>query len=292
LPSVSHKQQLMSSSASAAGKAETVWGRSPIRRAYSCPSLHAVDVFADEAVGTVESHVLRRSLSSPISCQQDAEEEQHYDNSTCAICLGTSGDTQTVTLQCAHLFCRCCFEAFLASLMGSGRRASCPTCRQQVEQNPLCMQDGDSPGENQDQALPADIPEARSLPRSTRRALRRAHVKACPHCHSVIEKNGGCNVVTCVCGHQFRWDEVRTIVPCRKVHRQNGIPSAWGSTCPGCSPIAKMKLAGRRVGIVVASVPVIAAGTAVVVAAVATCVVTAPPVLACAALHRRIHGRA
>lgn len=29
------------------------------------------------------------------------------------------------------------------------------------------------------------------------------HTKFCPKCHKPVEKNGGCNLVTCVCGQPF-----------------------------------------------------------------------------------------
>ncbi|KAH7849521.1 hypothetical protein Vadar_019043 [Vaccinium darrowii] len=31
------------------------------------------------------------------------------------------------------------------------------------------------------------------------------HTKACPKCHKAVEKNGGCNLVHCVCGQPFCW---------------------------------------------------------------------------------------
>ncbi|CAN6447671.1 unnamed protein product [Victoria cruziana] len=31
------------------------------------------------------------------------------------------------------------------------------------------------------------------------------HTKSCPKCHKVVEKDGGCNLVTCICGQSFCW---------------------------------------------------------------------------------------
>ncbi|XP_011627726.1 probable E3 ubiquitin-protein ligase ARI2 isoform X2 [Amborella trichopoda] len=31
------------------------------------------------------------------------------------------------------------------------------------------------------------------------------HTKPCPKCHKPVEKNGGCNLVTCLCGQYFCW---------------------------------------------------------------------------------------
>lgn len=38
-------------------------------------------------------------------------------------------------------------------------------------------------------------------------------LKACPRCHSQIEKNGGCDHMTCLCGYEFFWT---TLLPYRK----------------------------------------------------------------------------
>ncbi|KAG2705567.1 hypothetical protein I3760_05G061000 [Carya illinoinensis] len=32
-----------------------------------------------------------------------------------------------------------------------------------------------------------------------------AHTKPCPKCHKHVEKNGGCNLVSCICGQAFCW---------------------------------------------------------------------------------------
>lgn len=31
------------------------------------------------------------------------------------------------------------------------------------------------------------------------------HTKSCPKCHKPVEKNGGCNLVSCICGQAFCW---------------------------------------------------------------------------------------
>jgi len=31
------------------------------------------------------------------------------------------------------------------------------------------------------------------------------HTKPCPQCHKAVEKNGGCNLVRCICGQRFCW---------------------------------------------------------------------------------------
>ncbi|CAK9072790.1 unnamed protein product [Durusdinium trenchii] len=35
-------------------------------------------------------------------------------------------------------------------------------------------------------------------------------VQQCPKCHEYIEKNGGCDHMTCRCGHQFSWTTLKT----------------------------------------------------------------------------------
>lgn len=32
------------------------------------------------------------------------------------------------------------------------------------------------------------------------------HVKKCPRCHQPMEKNGGCQHMSCRCGHHFCWE--------------------------------------------------------------------------------------
>jgi len=76
------------------------------------------------------------------------------------------------------------------------------------------------------------------------------HLKQCPSCAASIEKNGGCNMMTCRCGHSFNWLDVPTTVPCDCVnpHPQFGV---WGSTCTNPSWKAFAKLTAQRTGVVV-----------------------------------------
>jgi len=59
--------------------------------------------------------------------------------------------------------------------------------------------------EHQWSALDGDAPED-GLPEALK-------VKDCPKCHAQIEKNGGCDHMTCRCGHEFYWT---TLLPFRQ----------------------------------------------------------------------------
>jgi len=49
----------------------------------------------------------------------------------------------------------------------------------------------------------------------------------------------------CLCGRSFNWSEARPVVPCNHLHR-DGLSF---SVCPGCSPVAKAKLAVAQLGV-------------------------------------------
>lgn len=46
------------------------------------------------------------------------------------------------------------------------------------------------------------------------------NLKKCPNCKSLIEKRDGCNHMTCVCKHQFYWNQVAEIKPKKKKVRK------------------------------------------------------------------------
>jgi hypothetical protein len=39
------------------------------------------------------------------------------------------------------------------------------------------------------------------------------NIKACPRCQVFIEKDGGCDLMSCQCGHEFWWTTLRTFEP-------------------------------------------------------------------------------
>merc|ERR1712107_808088 len=118
-----------------------------------------------------------------------------------------------------------------------------------------------------------------------RRMARRMHLKKCPSCSAPVLREGGDNQMTCRCGHRFDWNRATTVVPCDRVHlRQSGC-RMWCTTCPGCSNVAKLKLAGVRAGVVVGGpiVATVAGGLAITgvstVAAIATATAVVPAVV-------------
>merc|ERR1711865_904226 len=83
-----------------------------------------------------------------------------------------------------------------------------------------------------------------------------------------IEKDGGCDHMTCRCGHSFNWSQVPIMEtsasrPCNCVHSHPDY-GVWGTTCPNSTLTAGAKLMARRTGLVVVGVPTAVAGSVVV----------------------------
>ena len=120
------------------------------------------------------------------------------------------------------------------------------------------------------------VSEARSQTdedlRGLRQATRGLELRLCPRCSAPISKNGGCNRVTCPCGHAFNWPTARPVRPCRSAHGRVG---TWGETCAFCSREAHAKLAVRRTVSVAIAVPVVA-GAVATVGGLAAAVVAVP----------------
>ena len=49
-------------------------------------------------------------------------------------------------------------------------------------------------------SVPSEVAEA---------AVAGVRVKRCPNCHEYIEKNGGCDHMTCRCRHEFAWTTLK-----------------------------------------------------------------------------------
>merc|ERR1711977_106254 len=86
------------------------------------------------------------------------------------------------------------------------------------------------------------------------------------------EKQGGCDHMTCRCGHHFFWSQVPTLAPCDDVisHPQYGV---WGTTYENCTWKAHAKLAARRTGLIGAGIvatPFVLVGGVVVLAGAGT----------------------
>lgn len=186
----------------------------------------------------------------------------------------------------------------------------CPACRQAIrEDESEALGLGDLAREAAVQTPSPPSPLLGSRDRAQRertfaRFAQRRHLKLCPRCSAAIEKNEGCDHMTCRCGHHFNWSTAATVVPCNRVHiggNFNTLMGAfWGRTCQGCSCSAKAKLAVWRpfgtflgAGASLLAMGVLTSSAAVV--AVGTTAVAGPLALAYEPFrgHRRNHfGRA
>jgi len=176
----------------------------------------------------------------------------------CCICLGTSDSPEDRTiLGCHHSFCSPCINRHFASKLAERKQPQCPLCKTPAvldESNAtaayLCL-----PTDDQGSPEPVvPLQPTRAERRKFAAAARKYHWKRCPHCSAIIAKNGGCNSMTCRCGHRFKWSEVPCVCPCRQLHSHEDV-AVWGSTCVGCSPIATAKLIAARGALVTVGAP-------------------------------------
>ena len=113
--------------------------------------------------------------------------------------------------------------------------------------------------------------EAPALSRREQRAFRRAaarlELRRCPSCDAAVQKTGGCNNMSCLCGASFQWSRATPLVACRTYHYDS---NERRYCCPHCLPAAYAKLGAVRVARAAAIVP-----AATVAATVAGAVVVA-----------------
>ena len=113
--------------------------------------------------------------------------------------------------------------------------------------------------------------------RAFRRAAARLELRRCPSCDAAVQKIGGCNNMSCLCGASFQWSRATPFVACRTYHYDS---DEGRSCCRHCSPAAYAKLGAVRVARAAALVPVVVAGGSVATAvAVVPAAVFGPPAL-------------
>eukprot|EP00932_Pfiesteria_piscicida_P011540 SRR837773.22719.p2 GENE.SRR837773.22719~~SRR837773.22719.p2 ORF type:complete len:296 (+),score=29.81 SRR837773.22719:61-888(+) len=180
----------------------------------------------------------------------------------CSICLEElwSRPTEVSRLDCGHGFHRDCFQHHARFIRPICSPVWCPNCRAEVGDGELWrfgLQEILDARRAAAEAPPPPPPPrtpSRAEERRTRRYARRRHLKYCPRCRASIEKNGGCDHMRCRCGHNFNWSEAETVAKCHRLHlaQDYGTVTGFfmGSTCKGCSCVAKTKLAlWRPIGV-------------------------------------------
>jgi len=226
----------------------------------------------------------------------------------CAICLDEL--EEPVSLRCAHAFCSACWKRHASTSLAAGRAVACPSCSRPIPPAELKSLHGDAElSQLQERALAARdelavlgrrVAGSRRDEALFRRAAQRAHWKKCPQCHATIEKNRGCDHMRCRCGAAFNWSSAPTVVPCTQVHLRGDNNQflgwrCWGQTCPGCSPIATLKLAAARAAVATATAIAVPTGAAVVAGAAGLVLaVSAVPASVClplAAIYEPIRRR-
>eukprot|EP00301_Raphidiophrys_heterophryoidea_P002386 c11108_g1_i2.p1 GENE.c11108_g1_i2~~c11108_g1_i2.p1 ORF type:complete len:309 (+),score=42.38 c11108_g1_i2:52-978(+) len=182
----------------------------------------------------------------------------------CGICLAShivieSKGSNLVYLACLHKYCLQCLTQYVElKLQHNNTNMPCPTCNSPIDRATLVSifpphliemyDDVVSSGaaivpmtsnvqNNGDALSPEDL-------QAFRIHAKQRHLKYCPACHAAIEKNGGCNSMTCRCGARFRWDKARTVVPCNQLHflSSSGLSKYLCTTCVGCTVLAYVKL--------------------------------------------------
>mmetsp|Transcript_101430 Transcript_101430/g.217198 ORF Transcript_101430/g.217198 Transcript_101430/m.217198 type:complete len:279 (-) Transcript_101430:128-964(-) len=210
----------------------------------------------------------------------------------CAICLGAKREVGAQVLPCGHTFCRPCLERHVDIILRRGHAVWCPVCRQELSIQQVAVV---APFAAARIAVPppprpvAMETEDAGAVRRFRRIAQRMHLKKCPRCGYHIQKNGGCVIMRCICGHRFNWHDAETVVPCRQVHLVGDFRKLFFVTCRGCSPVAQIKLRIARTGVMCIGLPagiitvLLAMGT---IASLAATIVVVPMVtcapLACA----------
>lgn len=222
----------------------------------------------------------------------------------CPICFDDLVAPQL--LYCGHLYCAKCIATHASVQRAANRPVNCPCCLRLIAptemhawappprqpRTPGVPRGVRAPGrarapswndvvtayaasrsaaEVAETAASSSTVEAPALSRQEQRAFRRAaarlNLRRCPSCDAPVQKNGGCNHMSCLCGANFQWSRATPFVACRTYH-YDSVKGRY--CCQHCSPAAYAKLGAVRVATGAAIVP-----AATVAAAVAGTVVAA-----------------
>jgi len=208
----------------------------------------------------------------------------------CAICLGTSDQGIKLMLSCGHSYCQSCISQYVESESHHQRKTCCPLCKKELLDREIAVcheflssqapqlvaaiegRSSSSTHHAGQGQVGADDPEDLLCRCTFEQMAHNEDMKCCPSCGALIEKNGGCDHMTCRCGYSFNWSRVpllATSMRCNCVHPHPRY-GVWGTTCSNSTLSAKAKLMARRGGLVTAAVSTAAAGSVLVGGALLT----------------------
>jgi hypothetical protein len=202
------------------------------------------------------------------------------DDSLCPICLECP--SQAVSLPCSHTLCNPCFVK-LCEHNNSERRVPCPCCKSPfaldngspISSGAVQYAEGQQRGRSHQHGRAPWWTPSRPQTADDRLALERAagrlSLRACPSCKTPIEKDGGCESMSCPCGTSFEWLSARPVSgSCSRCHvdEDAGWRERW-RTCRYCSRTARAQAAAGRAAVATAIVPLAAAAGAAGVSAIA-----------------------
>merc|ERR1712046_20236 len=129
---------------------------------------------------------------------------------TCSICLEVCSETP-MKLNCGHWFCQPCLAQHVAFILQARQEPWCPLCRCKLSSGEVSVLCPFTPSISdltpaEPRSLLSEVRDRRAN-RSFKRACRKHHFKRCPNCQVVIQKDGGCDHMTCQsCTRPFSWE--------------------------------------------------------------------------------------
>jgi hypothetical protein len=174
--------------------------------------IHAIETSAQDTVSKINLDKINASSMRTCSCCADSVHERHCER-----------------LDCSHYLCKECFTGMMPEYEPGDFielcRHRCPLCRDPIKYTIDAPWTGkinellESPEEHMEYRIcghegcscifgePLDCGATRdNLPdMCIAHRPKEVETKQCPECGREIEKDGGCNHMTCVCGHEFCW---------------------------------------------------------------------------------------